>query len=171
MSRFSKRRALAGGVSVCALLTSASQAHAAQNCEDLPGTIVYGSGGSAQDPVVAQIAAQAANLASPISIVYAEPSACLGYANLSTPTSITGTAKYWDKGTKTFTNCTLTGPEAAVTVAVTTIGPAVAPAETVVPAWPFALVVAFGVPTVAEPDVTAKTTGVPGNGWPLVSFT
>src|SRR3954454_24673027 len=102
MSRFPRRRALAGGASVCALLlASATEAHAL-NCEDLPGTIVYGSGGSAQDPVVAQIAAQAANLASPISIVYAEPSACLGYGNLSTPSSITGTANYWDKTNKTF---------------------------------------------------------------------
>src|SRR5437879_3498717 len=68
-------------------------------------------------------------------------------------------------------NCTLTDPEAVVTVAVTTMGPAVLPAVMVVPALPDASVVALRVPSVAEPEVTAKVTGVPANGWLLVSIT
>ena len=58
-----------------------------------------------------------------------------------------------------------------MTVAVTTMEPAVLPAVIVVPAWPCALVVALRVPSVAEPEVTAKVTGVPGSGLLLVSFT
>ena len=91
------RRALAGRLSALAVLAFVSRAGATPVCSTLPGTIVYGAGGSAQQPLLAQIGTQLA-LASPaVSIVYSDSgSACAGYGDLVTPTAITGTALYWD---------------------------------------------------------------------------
>src|ERR1700723_1731217 len=82
----------------CAVLVTAGDAHAGNpNCSSLPGTIIYGAGGSAQAPLLTQIGTQLAVAASPVSIVYSDSgSACAGYTDLVTPTSITGTALYWD---------------------------------------------------------------------------
>jgi ABC-type phosphate transport system substrate-binding protein len=82
----------------CAVLVTPSNAHAGNpNCSSLPGTIIYGAGGSAQAPLLTQIGTQLAKIAAPISIVYSDSgSACAGYNDLVTPTSITCTALYWD---------------------------------------------------------------------------
>jgi hypothetical protein len=101
------RNALAATASACAALAIASSAHASTACSSLPGTIVYGAGGSAQQPYLAQAGTQLAKLASPISIVYSDSgSACVGYNDLVTPTSITGTALYWD-GSGATLSCSL----------------------------------------------------------------
>src|ERR1700743_1361581 len=100
MSRYSWRRGRVGGSAAFALLTCAASVHAATDCSTLPGTIIYGAGGSAQEALVAQIASQLAALPSPISIVYNDTgSACVGYQDLVTPTSISG-GQYWDTGLK-----------------------------------------------------------------------
>src|SRR5580704_13679999 len=97
MSRFETRRILLGGLSACAVLACASQGRAATNCSSLPGSVVYGAGGSAQQPLLAQIATQFANLPTPISIVYSDSgSACVGYGDLVTGSGVTGTAFYWN---------------------------------------------------------------------------
>jgi len=88
-------------------LAVASPARAGVSCASLPGAIVYGAGGSAQQPYLAQVGTQLAKLSSPISLVYSDSgSACVGYDDLVTPTSITGTALYWDTTGSTL-SCTL----------------------------------------------------------------
>jgi hypothetical protein len=110
MSRSSWRRVRMGGLAVCAVLAFSARARAATDCSTLPGAIVYGAGGSAQEPVVAQIASQLAALPSPISIVYNDTgSACVGYQDLVTPTTITG-GQYWDTGLQQLSSCTQTAP-------------------------------------------------------------
>src|SRR5580700_10908614 len=98
MSLPTARRALSAALVACAALACARAARASNpNCSSLPGTILYGAGGSAQQPLLAQIGTQLAKTASPVSIVYSDSgSACAGYTDLVTPTSITGTALYWD---------------------------------------------------------------------------
>jgi hypothetical protein len=129
MSRSSWRRARVGGVAACALLSFAARARAATDCSTLPGTILYGAGGSAQEPLVAQIAKQLAALPSPISIVYNDTgSACVGYQDLVTPTSITG-GQYWDTGLNQLSSCTQTAP-APTTFAIMGNGPDKCPQTT-----------------------------------------
>jgi hypothetical protein len=100
-------RAALAGAGICATLAAPSSALAGTSCSSLPGAIVYGAGGSAQQPYLAQVGTQLARLASPISIVYSDSgSACVGYNDLVTPTSITGTALYWD-GSGSTLSCTL----------------------------------------------------------------
>jgi hypothetical protein len=101
MFRLSRRRLVAAGfvLTGAGVLLPARMAEAQTNpvCSTLPGTIVYGAGGSAQQPLLTQIGTQLAKLPSPISIVYSDSgSACAGYNDLVTPTNITGTALYWD---------------------------------------------------------------------------
>src|SRR5947209_8485784 len=55
--------------------------------------------------------------------------------------------------------------------AVTVIGPALAPAVTVVEAWPVESVVTVEDPSVAEPFVTAKLTWAPPTPLPFASVT
>jgi hypothetical protein len=112
------RTLLAGGI--CAsVLFSAMGAHAANpNCSSLGGTVIYGAGGSAQQPLLTQVGTQLANLASPVHLVYSDSgSACVGYGDLVTPTSITGTALYWD-GTGATDTCSLDAGGDPVTFAV-----------------------------------------------------
>ncbi len=130
MSRFAGRRASVGGLGACALLASAANARAA-DCSTLPGTIIYGAGGSSQEPLVAQIASQLANLSSPISLVYSDGgSACVGYqALVSAPGGISGTALYWDTTQKQLVSCTLAATQ-AVTFAIMGNSPAQCPQTT-----------------------------------------
>jgi hypothetical protein len=110
MSRSSWRRARAGGAALCALLSIAARANATTDCSALPGTILYGAGGSAQTPLVAQIASQLAALPAPISIVYNDTnSACAGYQDLVTPTSISA-GWYWDTGLNQLSTCSQVAP-------------------------------------------------------------
>jgi len=93
---FGVKRAIVAGASACALLAAARPALAV-NCSSLPGKIIYGAGGSSQQPFLSAAGNQLAQLSSPISIVYSDTgSACVGYLDLVTPTAITGTALYWD---------------------------------------------------------------------------
>ena len=106
MLRFERRRVLSGALGASVVLGAAVDARAA-TCSNLGGTVIYGAGGSAQQPLVTQIGTQLAKLAAPIYVVYSDSgSACAGYSDLVTPTSITGTALYWDGSGSTLT-CTL----------------------------------------------------------------
>jgi hypothetical protein len=115
--------ALVGGASALLLLASRAQA-ANPACSSLGATVVYGAGGSAQQPLLTQIGTQLAQLASPVYLVYSDGgSACVGYGALVTPTNITGTAVYWD-GTGATLTCTLDAGGDPVTFAVMGNGPA-----------------------------------------------
>lgn len=107
-----------------AIISDPGEARAANpNCSSLPGTVVYGAGGSAQAPLLTQIGTQLAKLATPVSIVYSDSgSACAGYNDLVTPTSITGTALYWD-GSGSTLSCELDAGGDPVTFAVMGNGP------------------------------------------------
>jgi hypothetical protein len=104
---------------VASLLDPVPEAQAANpNCSSLPGTIVYGAGGSAQAPLLTQIGTQLAKISAPVSVVYSDSgSACAGYSDLVAPTSISGTALYWD-GSGSTLSCTLDPGGDAVTFAV-----------------------------------------------------
>ena len=107
MSRSKRGRLVAGCLGSCAALLAAVDAHASTNCSTLSGTIIYGAGGSAQQPYLTALGTQLANLSSPVHIVYSDGgSACVGYGDLVTPTAITGSALYWDGSGATLT-CTL----------------------------------------------------------------
>jgi hypothetical protein len=112
MSRSLRRKAWVGGLGACALLTSSHKAHAI-DCTALSpsGTTIYGAGGSSQETVVGQIASVLANQSPPTWIVYNDTgSACVGYQDLVTPTSISG-GLYWDTGSKQLVSCTLAVPQ------------------------------------------------------------
>ncbi len=130
MFRHVRRRASFGALGACALLPFTANAYAA-DCSTLPGTIVYGAGGSSQEPLVAQIASQLASLSSPISLVYSDGgSACVGYQALVTPNGgISGTALYWDSGQQKLASCSLTGTQ-PVTFAIMGNSPAQCPQTT-----------------------------------------
>ena len=119
MSRFEKRRILLGGLSACAVFACASEGRAATNCSSLSGgNVVYGAGGNAQQPLLAQIATQFANLPTPLSVVYSDSgSACVGYGDFVTGAGVTGTALYWDSS-GTQGSCTLDAGGDPVTFAV-----------------------------------------------------
>jgi len=113
-----RRSALLGGLGACAVLSGAVEARAATTCSSLSGTIVYGAGGSSQQPFLTALGTRLANLASPVHLVYSDSgSACAGYSDLVTPTNITGTALYWD-GTGATLSCTLDAGGDLVTFAV-----------------------------------------------------
>lgn len=118
--------ALGGG---CLLV--ASQASAAQSCNTgLPGTVVYGAGGSAQVPLITQIGIQLARLTPPVTLVYSSAgSACAGYADLVTPTAIGGSASYWDASGNT-DSCTFDPGGAPATFAVMGNAPNLCPSTT-----------------------------------------
>lgn len=118
MSRSKRGRLVGGCLGACAALLAAVDAHAATNCSSLSGTIIYGAGGSAQQPYLTALGSQLANLSSPVHIVYSDSgSACVGYSDLVTPTNITGSALYWDGSGATLT-CTLDAGGDPVTFAV-----------------------------------------------------
>jgi len=107
MILFDARKPLVMLAGFSAALMATGLVRASTNCSSLPGTIVYGAGGSAQLPLLAEVGTQLANLASPISIVYSDSgSACAGYSDLVTPTAISGTAFYWT-GNGTTSSCAL----------------------------------------------------------------
>jgi hypothetical protein len=120
MLRLSRQRLVAGGVVFSTIVVALPDEALAANptCSTLPGTIIYGAGGSAQAPLLTQIGTQLAKIASPVSIVYSDSgSACAGYNDLVTPTAITGTALYWD-GSGSTLSCTLDAGGDPVTFAV-----------------------------------------------------
>lgn len=104
-----------------AISLGSAEARGATACSSLnstnSGAIVYGAGGSAQVPLLTQIGTQLANLNPPTYVVYSSGNACTGYSDLVTPTSITGTADYWDGSGKTL-SCTLDAGGDPVTFAV-----------------------------------------------------
>src|SRR5580704_15402433 len=124
MSFFRRWRAPVVGASSCAVLLLTANARAANpTCASLGSAVVYVAGGSAQQPLLTQIGTQLAKLASPVYLVYSDSgSACVGYGDLVTPTSITGTALYWDGSGQTLT-CTLDAGGDPVTFAVMGNGP------------------------------------------------
>jgi hypothetical protein len=97
-----------------AVLCSAGSVHAQdQACDELPGKIIYGVGGSAQLKYIGRIAEQLAGADDPIAVVYAAPGACqamvvLDPKNAGTADSkITGTANYWVAGDVAAKTCNL----------------------------------------------------------------
>lgn len=79
--------------SALALLAAAGEARAV-DCNTLPSP-VYGSGGSAQKPLLARLAARMAALPSPRTLIYQAPGACVGVNALLNNTRLTGQASYW----------------------------------------------------------------------------
>jgi hypothetical protein len=126
MSRSVSRRASVGGLGALALLTFAGKAHAV-NCPTT-GSTIYAAGGSSQETFVGTIAAQLANLSTPIWLVYNDTgSACVGYQDLvGTPQPTLTSGLYWDTTAKALTSCTITTP-APVTLAIMGNSPAQCP--------------------------------------------
>ncbi|MBX3225862.1 MAG: hypothetical protein KIT84_30205 [Labilithrix sp.] len=89
------------------VLLVASPARADGNCKDKPAPI-YGIGGSATKPLFGKVGAALA-AASPRTLVYQAPGACVGINGLLGDTKLTGTASYWDADGKEQT-CTLDVP-------------------------------------------------------------
>jgi hypothetical protein len=79
----------------------------AVDCSTLPNP-VYGLGGSSTKPILGKVAAGLVVAATPQSIVYQAPGACLGINGLIGNTLLTGTASYWDAAGKE-QSCTLPG--------------------------------------------------------------
>jgi hypothetical protein len=107
-------------LAVIGVLACAGQASAQQLCSELSGNIVYGVGGSAQTPLIGQIASrlrEPANGADQLTIVYAQPGACFAMiafdpdaspAERAITATPTGTAAlYWDQGNAAAKTCTL----------------------------------------------------------------
>ena len=97
-----------------AVLTSAAGAAAQTNakCAELSGNIVYGVGGSAQTPLIGQIASRVRGLsgADQLTVVYSDAAgACAVPKALapSSPTLLTGAAWYWNAGNTTAVACDL----------------------------------------------------------------
>src|SRR5205085_1523355 len=90
------------------VLTHASAALADGSCKDKPAPL-YGIGGSATKPLLGKVGAALAAAASPRTIVYQAPGACVGINGLIGNTALTGTASYWDVTGKEQT-CTLDVP-------------------------------------------------------------
>lgn len=101
--------------SACGALALALAAEArADNpaCADISGgaPILYGAGGSAQTKLVGGAAVVLQSSADPIFVVYKDDAgACSGINALAAlgPTTITGSAKYWDTAAGTQLTCTL----------------------------------------------------------------
>jgi hypothetical protein len=124
MSRSLSRRASVGGLGALAFLTFAAKAHAV-NCPTT-GSTIYAAGGSSQETFVGTIAAQLANQSPPIWLVYNDTgSACVGYQDLVTPSTITS-GLYWDTGAKALTSCTIASAS-PVTLAIMGNSPAQCP--------------------------------------------
>lgn len=87
-----------------ALATSSARAEDPL-CSSLPNP-VYGLGGSAQKPLIANVAATLRKLDDPLTVVYSAPGACFGIYALKDGTPMTGTANYWDADGKEH-NCRL----------------------------------------------------------------
>lgn len=82
------------------------------DCDSISGgaPIIYGAGGSAQRDLVGKAATVLENGSSPIYVVYKDDAgACSGINGLSGlgPTTITGTAYYWDHSTGSKATCNL----------------------------------------------------------------
>lgn len=77
-----------------ALALSAPAVAWAVDCNTLPNP-VYGSGGSAQKPLLARLGARLAALPTPRTLIYQAPGACVGVNALFASTRVTGQASYW----------------------------------------------------------------------------
>jgi hypothetical protein len=83
-----------GGL-LCAALALHAPVASAIDCSALPAPF-YGQGGSAQRPLLARLGARLSALATPRTLVYQAPGACVGLNSLLNSTRITGSAAYWD---------------------------------------------------------------------------
>src|SRR3954464_8820138 len=95
-----------------ALLLWPASARADGFCKDKPAPL-YGIGGSATKPLLGKVAAALAGQASPRTIIYQAPGACVGINGLIGGTPLTGTATYWDTAAKEQT-CTIDAPGQAI---------------------------------------------------------
>ena len=75
---------------------------------------MYGAGGSAQKPLIKQVATRLSAAAPPTTVIYQSANgACAGFQALAAPTAITGTASYWDAtGKESTCNLSITGDTA-----------------------------------------------------------
>lgn len=107
-------------LAVFGVIACASQASAQQLCSALSGNKIYGVGGSAQTPLIGQIASRLrapADEADQLTIIYAQPGACFAMsafdpeaseAERAITATPTGTAAlYWDQGNTASKTCTL----------------------------------------------------------------
>jgi ABC-type phosphate transport system substrate-binding protein len=104
----------AGGVAAVLGLAAGAEAQATTACDSLPGTKIYGVGGSAPTPLVKRVARilAAQPEAERITVVYQDTGACFAMQGLvgtagTPPTPITGTAKYWTADSDTDQTCSL----------------------------------------------------------------
>ena len=104
-----KTRSVVLGAAAAAALLFSSSARADGTCRDKPSPI-YGLGGSATKPLLGKVAAALAAQASPRTIIYQAPGACVGINGLIGATALTGTASYWDAAGKEQT-CTIDTPQ------------------------------------------------------------
>lgn len=89
-------RILLGMVPAAAVFAFAAPASAVPCDElDLP-TPIFGSGGSAITPTLAKVATALAGLDDPITILYADPSACTGFSQFLGIEGAPASFKYWD---------------------------------------------------------------------------
>jgi hypothetical protein len=97
----------------------ATPAAASTDCANIPtsstagaivgGNFTYGIGGSSQTPLIQALAIQLQKAATPITVVYAAPSACTGLTTLLGTSGFTSSATYWDSG-GTAHSCTPVAP-------------------------------------------------------------
>lgn len=105
------RRSRVFAAAVSATLTSSGTALAQVACADISGgdPIVYGAGATGTRDLVGAIAVQLENARDPLWVVYSSFGSCTGVDALTGlgPSTITGTADYWDPATGAKTTCTL----------------------------------------------------------------
>lgn len=126
-------------VAVYVLCLASAVAHAQQECASLGGNIIYGVGGSAQTPLIGQIASRLRDPqdhAARLTVVYAQPGLCSGFIAFdgerteaeryltSLPTG--ANAYYWNQGNGSPQPCTL-GTEVLADFAVAPLGPSACP--------------------------------------------
>jgi ABC-type phosphate transport system substrate-binding protein len=96
------------GVALAAAFLLIEPSAFAADCATGPG-VIYGLGGSATKPLLGKVAAALAAQASPRTIVYQAPGACVGINGLIGNTLISGSASYWDTAGKE-QSCTIPAP-------------------------------------------------------------
>jgi hypothetical protein len=99
-----KKSFVCGGAALAVLITAIAGggralAQSSVDCESLEGPIIYGLGGSAQAPLIGQIAAKLAGASGDdhLTVVYSSPGACFALDGLKAEdaTPVTTAASYW----------------------------------------------------------------------------
>ncbi len=92
---FGKKRRHVGAAGVILVASAGLTTNVwALDCKDLPQPI-YGIGGSAQKPFFAKVGKALSGAATPETLIYQAPGACLGVNAILSDVKLTGTASYW----------------------------------------------------------------------------